>query len=362
MRLFTAWIGLWILVAIGLGGCEEEIPDVVERIRAIKTITLAEVASGQVRKYSGIIEATVSSTLSFQVSGRVQSVAVQLGDRVTEGQVLATIDTKPYELNIQAAEAELSKARAVLSEKQQQFNRRKTLFDKGWVAKAALEQAQVGLRSGQSQVNFAISQLNLAQRDLDNTKLAAPFDGVISERTIDAFVEVGAGRKVFEINAEGALEVAFDVPETSISRITLGMPASIVFAAENTCVCNARVTKIGTSAGDANAFPVKAALLDPPATVLPGMTAELTIVLEGDKGETAYLMPIAALVPEGNPPEGFVFVYDSETSTVRKTAVRLTTATNNMVGVMEGIKAGDVIAVAGVSFLKDGQKVKLMSP
>jgi len=362
MRLFTPWIGLWVLVAIGLSGCEEEAPAVVERVRAIKTMTIAEVASGQVRRYSGIIEATVSSTLSFQVSGRVQSVAVQLGDRVTEGQTLAAIDTKPYELNIQAAEAELGKARAQLSEKKTEFDRRKTLFEKGWVTKAALEQAQVGLRSGQSQVDFAISQLNLAQRDLGNTKLVAPFDGVISERAIDAFVEVGAGRKVFEINAEGALEVAFDVPETSISRITLGMPASIVFAAEHTCVCDARVTKVGTSAGDANAFPVKAGLLDPPATVLPGMTAEVTIVLEGDKGETAYLMPIAALVPEGTPPKGFVFVYDSKTATVVKTAVRLTTATNNMVGVIEGVKAGDVIAVAGVSFLNDGQKVKLMTP
>ena len=71
-----------------------------------------------------------------------------------------------------------------------------------------------------------MSKLNLAKRDLRLTELTAPFDGVVSRKHIDAFVEVKTGQPVYDIEASGALEVRFDIPETSISRITLGMPLS----------------------------------------------------------------------------------------------------------------------------------------
>ena len=85
------------LASLVLAACGEEPPEVAEQIRAIKTITITQLATGQERRYSGIVQATDSSSLSFQVSGNVKSVAVERGERVTKGQVLAALDTKPYE-------------------------------------------------------------------------------------------------------------------------------------------------------------------------------------------------------------------------------------------------------------------------
>ena len=82
------------LASLSLAACGEEPPEIVEQIRAVKTITVTQLASGQVRKYSGIIQATDSSSLSFQISGNVKSVAVKQGERVTEGQVLAALDKR----------------------------------------------------------------------------------------------------------------------------------------------------------------------------------------------------------------------------------------------------------------------------
>ncbi len=225
------------LASLVLAACGEEPPEVAQQIRAIKTITVTQLATGQERRYSGIVQATDSSSLSFQVSGNVKSVAVNRGERVTEGQVLAALDAKPYELNVQAAQAELGKARAAQAEKNQEFVRQKTLYAKGWVAKAALDQASAAYDSAHSQVNYAMSQLNQAKRDLGNTKLVAPFDGLIAERSVEPFVVVSAGQKLFEINAEGAIEVAFDIPETTIARITLGMPAGVTFSTNLDCLC-----------------------------------------------------------------------------------------------------------------------------
>ena len=75
---------------------------------------------------------------------------------------------------------------------------------------------------------------------------------------------------------------------------------------------------------------------------------------------TGYLVPIQAILPAKEARQGYAFVYDPETSTVRKTPIRTLGSERNMTVVSEGLSAGDIIAVAGVSFLADGMKVKLM--
>lgn len=350
------------LLALALAACDSEPPKPVEYVRAIKTVTISEVASGQVRKYSGIVQATNHSALSFQVSGNVRKVSAKAGDSVKKGQVLAELDKKPYELDVQAATAELAKAQAGLAQARAEYERQNRLYKKGWIAKARLDKLVRSFDSANSGVAYAVSKLNLAKRDLGNTVLVAPFDGTISQKLVDAFVEVKAGQKLFEIEAGGALEVAFDVPETTISRMALGLPVSITFTTPETCPCKGRITEIGSTAGRANAFPVKASLIDPPATIRSGMTAEVSIRLHNERQVAGFFVPLAAIAPAPDQPSGhgYVFVFQIKTSTVKKTLVKALTARDNMVAV-EGLKAGDIIAVAGVNFLVDKQKVKLLA-
>ena len=347
--------------ALLLAACEQEQPEVMENIRAIKTITVSERGSGQMRRFPGVVEAVDTSSISFEVAGNTREVNVNVGDRVEKGQVLATLDDKPFQLNVEGAEAELGRAKAQLAEKETEFVRQKTLYEKEWVAKAAFDQALAARDSAANQVSYAGSKLNLARRDLEKTVLEAPFDGVIANKFVDPFQEVARGEKVFEIYAEGAMDVVLSVPETSIGEIHLGLPAEITFPSEQVPKQEGRVSEIGTVAGDANAFPVKVSLAAPPESVLPGMTAEAALILGEAGGKTSYLVPVSAIAAGDEPGRGYVFVFDSDSSTVKKTEIRGEGVQDNRVFVIEGIGAGDVVAVAGVSFLRDGQQVKLMS-
>ncbi len=358
----TPWCAALAVVAMALGACEQEPPPVVEQIRAIKTITVAERSGGQVRRFPGLVQAVDTSTISFEVAGNTREVKVNVGDKVTSGQVLATLDETPFKLNVEAAEAELGRAKASLAEKQNEFDRQKTLYAKEWVSKAAFDQALAARDSRKNQVAFAVSKLNLARRDLEKTVLLAPFDGVVANKFIDPFQEVARGQKVFEIYAKGAMEVVISVPETAIGDINLGLPADVGFPVEGMENLKGRVSEIGTVASEANAFPVKVALIDPPAKVLPGMTAEASLVLGDQSDAAAYLVPLSAIAPGEEPQRGYVFVYDPESATVRKNMVRGQGVRDERVVVTEGLEAGQIIAVAGVSFLRDGQKVKLMAP
>lgn len=352
----------FLLAAFLLSSCDEPPPPTVEKIRAIKTIVVADRGAGQSRRFPGIIEAVDTSSLSFEVGGNTRELLVDVGDRVEEGQVLATLDDTPFQLNVDAAEAEVSRAQANLAEKKTEFDRQDTLYKKDWVSKSAWDQAKAAYDSAASQVSYATSKLNLIRRDLDKTKLRAPFDGVIAAREADPFQEVARGQKIFDIYIEGAMQVRLTVPETTIKQINLGLPATVSFPDENVQSQEGRVTEVGTVATEANAFTVKVTLTSPPESLRPGMTAEATMLLGDDSASSSFLLPLTAIAPGDEPRRGYVFVFNEASSTVKKTPVHGAGGVrDDQVLITEGVTAGDIVVVAGVSFLRDGQQVKLLT-
>ncbi len=365
MPPFAKTIMYFFMTAFALiifAACGQEPPPPVETVRSIKTITVNEIASGRIRKFSGVVEAADKSSVSFEVSGNVQEVRVNVGDKVSKGDVLAVLDKSTYELNVKAAEAALGRSQAKLKNSSNDLKRLKRIakMDTGAVSEARLDNAGADYTSAKQQVEYRTSQLNLAKRDLEKTVLRAPFDGHIAERLVEPFYEVSRGQSLFDIYMEGAMEASVSIPESEIHGIYLGLPSEIVFPTIPDKVFEGRVTEISKVAGTANAFPVKVTIEGDLDRVRPGMTAEVTIMLAGEAAETAYLVPLIAVAAGDSAAKGYVFVFDQDTSTVRKTPIVSGGIRDNDAVVTNGVKAGDIIAVAGVSFLEDGQKVKLM--
>ena len=295
----TWWRTLLIAVAamLLLVSCDEEPPQKVERIRAIKPYYVIEPAGGDVRRYSGTIVASNTSALSFAVSGTVQTVTVNKGDHVKKGQILATLDAKPFNLNVEAAQAERAAAQAELDNTRVELERQKKLLERGWVAKAAYDRAVAAFEAAEGQLNLARSRVGLAERDVAKTRLTAPFDGVIAQRDVEPFVEVKTGQTVFQLDSEGALEVDLSIPDTIVGRLSIGTPVTINASTVAGCGCAGRITEIGSKAGEANTVPVTAAILESPRGLLPGMAVEASVVLSDDGGPRGYLVPLVAIAP-----------------------------------------------------------------
>ena len=92
----------------------------------------------------------------------------------------------------------------------------------------------------------------------------------------------------------------------------------------------------------------------------PGMTAEVSLILAEEGRPTGYLIPLQAILPGEKAGQGYVFVYDAVASTVKKVPVRCRGNEKNLMVIEEGLAEGDIIATAGVSFLVDGMKVRLL--
>ena len=347
-----------------INACSEPPPPSVETVRSIRTVTVSEPASGKMRRFSGVVEAADNANLSFEVPGNVQVVNVSVGESVTKGQALALLDDRTYRLNVEAAEAGVASAEVSVSDALQNLQRQQRIAaqDRGAITERSMEQAEAAYASARQTLSYNTSRLNLAKRDLERTTLYAPFDGVIAERHVEPFQEINRGERLFVLYVEGAMEAAISIPESEIDQLYLGLAGEIRFPAIAGQVNKGIVSEISTVAGTANAFPVRVAIEADAgdARIRPGITAEVVLLLGGDQGEAAYLVPVGALSPGGADGANYVFVYDAESSTVKRTAIEDDGIRDSDIVVTSGLKAGDIIAVAGVSFLRDGQKVRLM--
>jgi RND family efflux transporter MFP subunit len=287
-------------------------------------------------------------------------VKVDIGDRVTRDQVLAVLDPEPYELDVDAVKAELTRAEDDVAKSKAEYERQKRLFEQGAGAKRNLEVSEFNYKSARSAVNYQMARLAQAERNLEKTTLLAPYDGSIAWRSVQPNEEVGVGQKILEINASGKMEVQLAVPETTVDRIRIDDSATITFPTLPGESAKGRISYIGSAAVKANAFPVRVVLIDPNKNVKPGMTAQADLFLKVENQQPGYLVPLQALLPAPETNQGYAFVYDPNTSTVRKTAVRARGIEDKEAIVYEGLAPGDIIAVAGVSFLADGMKVKLL--
>lgn len=357
-----AIFAVFAIAAGALAACSEELEPLETEPRPIRAFVVSDVASEQTRRYSGVIEATDTSALSFSAPGTVIEVSANVGDDVDEGDILARLDPAPFELDLEAAEADLARARADLELQRTELSRQRTLFARDWISAAALQQHEAAYAAASSGVDYAASRVSVAQRNLNNTTLHAPFDGRIAERAIEPFQELGAGQTAFRLNGEDALQIAFTVPESGLNQIEIGQSVEVRAATVDGAFA-ARITEIAATARDGNAFPVEAGLLNPSADLRPGMTAQATLQIRGDEvGEGGFLVPLTAIAPGEDGQHGYVFRFNAEAGAVERVSVRAGGVRGNLVAITEGLESGDIIASAGVSFLLDGQEVRLLNP
>ncbi len=363
-------LGLLLLLEVQLGCGRAEEPT-NSRLPRVKAFEVGEEALGQIRSISGQVAAAHRSPLSFGVSGTVDRVNSSAGDRVAEGQVLATLDDEPLKIAVALARSKLAGSRAVLVEAEQAYGRAERLLEEGAGSRANFEVATSNVRSTRASLRGAQSELEQAERDLRRGDLRAPFDGQLAERSIEPFQEVGASASAFVLQADRALKIELQVPEALIREVDYNQAVRVRFPTLTNVELVGLVSLIGAQAGTGNSFPVEIQLPNSEADLRPGMSASVTFNFDAYlAGRRAYLIPLSAiaidvgLLAGGNAEDAEVpvFVFDEETGRLRVQKVRLGGLRGNQLEVFEGLKPGDKVISAGVAFLRDGMEVELWSP
>ncbi len=356
------------VLAVALAACDGA-PEATEPPpRPIAWTTVEQAAVSETRTLSGVVEPVQRAPLSFEVSGRIAAVAVEIGDRFERGEVLAKLDTRTLELARDERASELAEARAALAEAEADYRRQRRLVEQGWVAEAAFDAAKSARDTARSRLGTAASRLDIARENLADAELTAPYAGVVERRLAEPSERVAAGRTVLEVQGrESGFEVRVAAPETVVDRLERGTRHTVRLPAKPGFELEGRVKDIGAQAEPGGAYPVTLALVTPQPELRSGMSAEVAFALPTRQIRLASAAPEPVLVEipltaftAGAGDGRVAFVFDQGSGTVERRAIRVSEVTGASARVADGLAPCEIVAAKGVDFLRDGQAVTLL--
>lgn len=355
-----------MLFAFGLQSCGETGNDVAEQpVRGLRAYTVTAAAESRVRRFPSVLQPADMSVLSFEIVGQLKAVSLEVGQKVRLGDVLAEIDPRSLQAQVDQATAAVQQAEAQLANAEADFRRQDELLKRQVASQAAFDRAQAALLSARAQRDQAARQLELADHNLDRSNLAAPFSGTIARVDVKSFAQVAAGQPVLTLFSDDRFEISFLAPSGIFQSLSVGQTVDVTVADLPQLRLKGRIKELGSQALQVSAFPVIVRLDNDVAGLNAGMAVEVAVEAPLIGGSSGFLLPLSALVPEGGKDlqgVGTVFLYDSATSTVRRHKIAVGGVRDNLLVVTNGLRAGDVVASAGVSYLVDDQKVKLLPP
>lgn len=351
----THWIAAAMIAAAACGG--EPPPPVPPLPVTVSQVGGAPDDPGATR-YSGAIKADESVDLAFRVSGIVEAItqvrgadgrlrAVQDGDRVRRGQVLARLRQIEYRDQVADADAALRQARA-------DYERASQLYENRSISRAEYDAAYARYSAAQARRSQAAVALG-------DATLRAPLDGVILRRSAEVGSLAGPSAPAFSIAATGVVKVVFGVADVVVARLKLGQTVPLQADALPGVSLQGRITRISPTADpNSRVFEVEAALPNPQGRLKVGMLA--TLQLRGAAADPVLVVPLAAIVrPAGDTANYAVYVVaESSATTARLRRVRLGEVSGNLIAVREGLQAGERVVVRGATIVTDGQAVQII--
>ncbi|MEM6767408.1 MAG: efflux RND transporter periplasmic adaptor subunit [Bacteroidota bacterium] len=373
MKPFYFFIAILLLQACG-GDTDEQ---TTTQLRPVRYGTISQSSGKDVHFYSGVAQASMETNLSFRVSGTIRNMAVDLGDRVRTGQLIATLDPVDYsiqaeqaaasqkgsEANLKSAETQLIVARANYYRVEKLYENNSVPLSEFEQAKSNFETAKASFEAAQTQVLSSNKQTQSAINQVNYTKLTAPFSGIITAVNAEENEIFPSGNPVAILSSESDPEVMVGIPENIISRIKNGMKVEVTFSVLTDQRFEGTIREISYAAGNSPTYPAIVRIDNPTNEIRPGMAANVIFNLgETAKDQPSYLVgPVQAIGEDEN--GNFVFVLEKADSTAyqaKKRKIEVGALLPDGFVIQHGLEEGELVATAGLKSLLDGMTVTLM--
>ena len=322
---------------IACGGKEKKDNEV--KVRSVMTVTPLNRQESAIRNFSGVVKENSTVSLSFRTPGQISRILVKEGSFVRHGQLVATLDTKDYQLQVDAAQTQYDQLKNEV-ERLRKLHEANSLpgndFEK---ATSGLEQLRIKLQNAQNQLSY--------------TQLRAPVDGTIQKINFEPSEMVSAGMPVMDLVDTRRMEVEVNIPEEVYRHLSQSSVAYCVAAGKHY-----ELHKTGVLAkADANQlFTVRYAIN---GRLSAGVNVNVYIEMGGDETVSGLSIPAHAIFEDGGKP--YVWVVE-EGDVVKRRAISTSRVDSEGMAVVDsGLSPADRVVKAGVKALHEGDKVKIVT-
>lgn len=245
---------------------------------------------------TGPLVAEQQADVAAERDGRVASIAVEIGDHVKRGQLLASLDSRALQAAVESQTAKLTSLRAQVREweseekmdgadlrRADQMRADKILSEEGWEhVKYKLDEVTAEVSRYRADVTAAESDLNAAKLQLEQCRIVAPFAGVVGRQTLRPAQEVKKGDVLFWITAEAPLRILFTVPQSAMSAFPTGAPLVLTTPSYPDLHQSAKVLRVSPAVDPASgSIQVIGALTHASPLLKPGMSMQVAITNTG---------------------------------------------------------------------------------
>jgi RND family efflux transporter MFP subunit len=266
-----------------------------------------------------------------------------------------------YRLQVEETQASLERARADLRNAEAKYARVRALYENRNASRDDLDAARAGAESARAQVHSIQKRLELAGSQLRYTRLLAATDGAIAEVKAEVNENVRAGQTVVLLTSGATPEVKVGMPESLIAQVEAGGKVSVAFDSIPGETFTAVITEVGVVTGMSTTYPVTVRLVEADPDVRPGMAAEVAFRFGSEDNRERFLVSPVAVGEDRNGRYVFVVEQGSEGfGLTRRKPVAVGELREEGIEILEGVSEGDLVVIAGMSKIVDGQKVRLL--
>lgn len=351
-------IAILLLLGMPLMACQEI--DIKEKPPVTVAVYQIPQADSKVeRVFNAVARAQDLTKLAFRVDGKIANILVTNGQKVQQGDLLAVLDKRDYEVNLEDRKARMQST-------YNQFQRAQIMLDKKLMAQSEYDQMR-------AQYLVAKAQYRSAELELSYTELRAPFDGLISNVALDSFVNIQPGTQVLTMHKVDFIEVDVQVPDSLLAVSKRKeyneqrRQYKVVFDAYPEQTFIGTTLEVNTEKDPATKTYIVTLQvpLDDKHPVLEGMPAQVEVDLNSatytySRAQTIPLSAVAMLDGDKLTEQiASVWIYNADNHTVSARQVTLGVITGSMIEITQGLNAGDVIIASGINRLVEGQTVEL---
>lgn len=327
--------------AIAILGNEEKFP-------LVNTLTAKKEVFNHYLELQGDVSTKQNVLIYPEMAGTLQKVYVKEGDRVSKGQLLATIDDGGMSSQLSQLKSQATLAKTT-------FERQERLWKQNIGSEIQYLQAKTNYESSENMVSQAQSQLG-------KSSIRAPFSGIIDNVIKDqgTVVAPGQGSEVFRLVNLSDMFIEVEVPETYLGSVVKGKEALVYFPVLGDSITT-KIRETGNFINPSNrSFEVEIPVPNKEGKIKPNLTAKVNI--NDYTSENAILIP-TSIISENAEGEQYVFVAEEPNSENEAVVKRIIITTGKTQGakieVLSGLEDGNLIIKEGARSVKDGQKVKI---
>lgn len=349
------------LLAASLGlGCRQQ-PALEESVRTVRAMKVADFSGLAERSFPGSAAAFQEVDLAFRVSGPLIARPVQVGDDVNQGDLIARIDPRDFQVALRGAEGDLQRARANEEQAQTNYDRQLRLIKDNATAQADVDRAIESLEVAKADIAVLEASVDAAKDALEDTDLQAPYAGTIVATHVENFENVRQGQLIARLLDNSRIKFEVNIPETLISLVPFVQDLHVRFDAFPDVNVPAEVNEIGNEASaTTRTYPVTLIMDQPEGVrILPGMAGRVSgVVRLPDDEKIKIVIPVTSVFAAESDKKSYVWVIAPASNTVSRRAVQLGELTSGGYVISAGLEPGETIATAGVHFLTEGQQVR----